>query len=78
MDELLPRFYTEAVQIFSIMFGVLLIIAYTNYFMIVPIIIILILFWYAEKIFLNAALKIKRWETKSKCLTSFFFFTCAE
>ncbi|KAJ8684206.1 hypothetical protein QAD02_019998, partial [Eretmocerus hayati] len=66
MDELLSRNLTEAVQIFSVMVGILAVIIVVNHLMIIPIVIIIILFYCAKTIYLNAAQKIKRIETAAK------------
>jgi ATP-binding cassette subfamily C (CFTR/MRP) protein 4 len=66
MDELLSRNYTEAIQIFSVMIGILAVIVIVNIWMIITILIVLILFWFAKTIYLNTAQKIKRLETTSK------------
>ncbi|XP_011505751.1 PREDICTED: probable multidrug resistance-associated protein lethal(2)03659 [Ceratosolen solmsi marchali] len=66
MDELLSRNYTEAIQIFSVMIGILVVIVIVNYWMIITIFIVLLLFWFAKTIYLNTAQKIKRLETAAK------------
>ncbi|XP_014206367.1 multidrug resistance-associated protein 4-like [Copidosoma floridanum] len=66
MDEMLSRNFTETVQIFSVMFGILVVIVIVNHWMILPILVIGTVFWFAKSVYLTTAQKIKRVETSAK------------
>lgn len=63
MDESLSRNFTESVQIFSVMVGILFLIAILNHIMIIPIIVILVLFHYARIVYVNTSQKLKGLES---------------
>lgn len=74
MDELLSRNFTEAIQIFSVMLGILVLIIVLNPWMIIPLAVIVGLFWLSKVIYLNAAQKIRRVETACKYVSFYFNF----
>ncbi|XP_008553008.1 ATP-binding cassette sub-family C member 4 isoform X2 [Microplitis demolitor] len=66
MDELLPRAMLEALQIFLVMAGILIIIISVNPWMIIPIVIMGISFYFIRIYYLNTAQDIKRLEGIAK------------
>ncbi|KAL7299745.1 hypothetical protein TKK_0007495 [Trichogramma kaykai] len=66
MDELLSRNFVEAIQIFSVLIGISVVIVVVNVPMIVPLAIILLIFWPASHIYLRKTNQIRRLETAAK------------
>lgn len=66
MDEKLSRTLTETVQIFSLMTGIAVIVSIVNRLMLLPILVIVILFCIAQKIYMATVQQIKRLETSAK------------
>ncbi|XP_044009118.1 ATP-binding cassette sub-family C member 4-like [Aphidius gifuensis] len=66
MDELLPKTMLEAVQIFLVMIGILVMIVIVNLWMLIPIFIIGIIFYNVRIYFLKTAQDLKRIEGTAK------------
>lgn len=66
MDELLPRVMLEALQIFTILLGILTMIALVNYWMFLPTIAMGGIFYTIRIYYLKTAQNIKRLEGISK------------
>lgn len=62
MDELLPKALLEAIQIFFVMIGILVMVAIVNHWMVVPMVVIAILFYFTRLYYLSTAQDIKRLE----------------
>lgn len=67
MDELLPRAMLEAIQIFLVMTGILVIITSVNPWMGIPIVIMGTIFYLIRIYYLNTAQDIKRLEGIGMC-----------
>lgn len=66
MDELLPKVMLEAIQMTIVMGGILVMEAIINYWMIIPIVILIILFILISKVYFRIAQNVKRLEGVSK------------
>lgn len=66
MDELLPKAFMEALQIFSVMTGILTMVAVVNPWMMVLMVVLGGLFQMIRKYYLKTAQNIKRLEGISK------------
>ncbi|XP_043261450.1 uncharacterized protein LOC122402590 [Colletes gigas] len=66
MDEQLPRAILEAVQIFLVIIGVLIMVMIMNHWMIIPLAILGILFYFMGLLYLRTAQSIKRLEGVAK------------
>ena len=66
MDELLSRNFTEAVQIFSVVVGIFAVIIIVNNWMLVPLLLVVGLFWLAKDVYLVTAQRLRRLETQAK------------
>ncbi|XP_072762869.1 ATP-binding cassette sub-family C member 4 [Anoplolepis gracilipes] len=66
IDELLPKIMLEALQMISVLLAILIIVAILNYWMIIPIIILSILFYLITKFYLKTAQSVKRLEGITK------------
>lgn len=62
MDELLPRAMLEALQVLTMMFGILVMVVIVNYWMIIPAVVMLALFYIARGYYLRTAQNLKRLE----------------
>lgn len=62
----MSRTLTETVQIFSLMTGIAVIVSIVNRLMLVPILVIVVLFCIAQKIYMATVQQIKRLETAGK------------
>lgn len=62
VDEVLPRALLDALQIFMVMFGILVMVFIVSPWMIIPTIILAVLFFGVRKIYLASAQDIKRLE----------------
>ncbi|XP_034193261.2 ATP-binding cassette subfamily C member 4 [Osmia lignaria lignaria] len=66
MDELLPKTMLETLQILIVIFGVLLMILVVNYWMIIPLVILFLLFYHLRLLYLKTAQNVKRLEAVAK------------
>ncbi|XP_076243257.1 ATP-binding cassette sub-family C member 4 [Calliopsis andreniformis] len=66
MDEILPKVMLEALQIFLVIFGVLVMIVMVNYWMAIPLAILITLFYFMRLLFLRTAQNVKRLEGTTK------------
>lgn len=66
MDELLPRVMLEAIQMTFVMGGILVMEAIINYWMLIPITVLSILFVLIIKVYIRASQNVKRLEGVSK------------
>ena len=66
MDELLPTALVEGVQIFFVMLGIFIMVIIVNYWMIIPIILMMILYNQIRIYYLKTAQALKRLEGVSK------------
>lgn len=66
IDETLPRAFTEAIQVFLVMGGILLLVFIVSPWMIVPAVILGFIFYICEVVYLGTAQDIKRLEGVSK------------
>ncbi|XP_046622340.1 ATP-binding cassette subfamily C member 4-like [Neodiprion virginianus] len=66
MDELLPRVMLETLQIFSIMIGILIMVVVVNYWMAIPTVIMISIFYVIRVYFLKTAQDVKRLEGITK------------
>lgn len=62
MDELLPRAMLEALQILTIMAGILVMVILVNYWMAIPAVALLVIFYGMRIFYLKTAQGIKRLE----------------
>ncbi|GLG99905.1 Probable multidrug resistance-associated protein lethal(2)03659 [Gryllus bimaculatus] len=71
VDELLPKAILDAGQIVLMMLGSVLVSVAVNYYFIIPVVIMGVLFWYDRKIYLKTSKNVKRVEgiTKSPVFT---------
>lgn len=82
MDEVLPRVMLESIQIFLVIIGILIIVMIMNYWMVIPIAILVILFYFVRISYLRTANGVKRLEGVGKYAVArkrfkrndFFFF----
>lgn len=76
MDELLPKAMLSAIQVFLVMMGIFVLVIIVNVWMIIPIVIMAIIFYYVRFYFLSTAQDIKRLEGigKYKYKLSFYLF----
>lgn len=68
MDELLPKVMLETIQICSVMIGVIVIVVTANYWMLIPLIVLLTIFYLMRIVYLRTVQSVKRLETVGKCL----------
>lgn len=68
MDELLPKTMLETLQILFVIAGVFLMILVVNYWMIIPLVILFILFYHSRLLYLKTAQNVKRLEAVGKCI----------
>lgn len=66
MDETLPRVMLEAIQIFLIISGVLVMVMIVNHWMLIPMAVLAVLFYYLRLLYLRTAQNIKRLESVGK------------
>ena len=66
MDETLPRVMLEAVQIFLVISGVLVMVVIVNHWMLIPLAVLAVLFYYLRLLYLRTAQNIKRLESIAK------------
>ncbi|XP_011149209.1 multidrug resistance-associated protein 4-like [Harpegnathos saltator] len=66
MDEMLPKIMLEAIQLISVMGGILIMEAIINYWMLIPIALLAIVFMLVTKIYLRTAQDVKRLEGITK------------
>ncbi|XP_053982950.1 ATP-binding cassette sub-family C member 4-like [Hylaeus volcanicus] len=66
MDELLPKAILEAVQIFLVIFGVLVMVVVVNNWMSIPLAILAVLFFFMRTIYLRTTQSVKRIEGVAK------------
>ncbi|XP_046746888.1 ATP-binding cassette sub-family C member 4-like [Diprion similis] len=66
MDELLPKAMLEALQIFTVMLGILVMVAVVNQWMLIPTIIMAVIFYTIRVYYLKTAQDIKRLEGITK------------
>lgn len=66
MDEILPRIMLEAIQMALVMSGILVMEAIINYWMLIPIAILTVLFTLVIKMYTRTAQDVKRLEGVSK------------
>lgn len=71
IDEMLPRYLLDTLQLGLTMLGVLVLIAIVNYWMMIPVIIIGAILMIARKYFVDTMSFLKRYEGISE---SYFFF----
>lgn len=74
MDELLPKTMLEAVQIFLVMIGILVMIVIVDLWMLIPIFIIGIIFYNVRTYFLKTAQDLKRIEGTGNFFVFYFEF----
>lgn len=66
IDELLPRSTLEAIQVFLVMGGILAMVFLLSPWMIIPAILLGVLFYYFEVVYVTGAQGVKRLEGVSK------------
>ena len=66
MDEILPRVMLEAIQIFLVISGVLVMVVIVNHWMLIPLAVLAVLFYYLRLLYLRTAQNIKRLESVAK------------
>jgi len=66
MDELLPKAMLEALQVFCVVCGIMIMEAILNKWMLIPIVILVVLFFFMTKFYLKTAQDVKRLEGVSK------------
>ena len=66
MDETLPRVMLEAIQIFLVISGVLVMVVIVNNWMLIPLAVLAIVFYYLRLLYLRTAQSIKRLESVAK------------
>lgn len=66
IDETLPRAFTEAIQVFLVMGGILMLVFIVLPWMLVPAVILGFIFYVCEVVYLGTAQDIKRLEGVSK------------
>lgn len=66
IDETLPRATTEAVQVFLVMGGILMLVFIVSPWMIIPAVLLGFIFYVCEVIYLGTAQDVKRLEGVSK------------
>lgn len=75
IDELLPRATLEAIQVFLVMSGILMIVFIVTPWMIAPAAALGVMFYFFRVIYLKTAQDVKRLEGVSK-LTLLFYLRC--
>lgn len=66
MDELLPKAMLEAIQVFLVIIGVLVVVVIVNYWMIIPLAILMIVFYFMRLLYLRTTQSVKRLEGVGK------------
>ncbi|KAL6254636.1 hypothetical protein P5V15_013943 [Pogonomyrmex californicus] len=66
MDEFLPKIMLEAIQVGCVVCGIMVMEAIINVWMLIPIVILIILFFFATKFYLKTAQNVKRLEGVTK------------
>lgn len=66
MDELLPRAMLEALQMCSVVFGIMVMEVIIIQWMLILVVILIVLFYFSTKIYLKTAQNVKRLEGVSK------------
>lgn len=69
MDELLPRAMLETLQILTMVLGVLVMVIIVNYWMIIPAIVMMAIFYTMRIVYLKTAQGIKRLEGIGEALS---------
>lgn len=72
VDEILPAVMIDVFQIFLQLFGIIIVIAVVNKYLIIPTVIVGIIFYFLRGYYLSASRNIKRIEATSKCLVLSF------
>lgn len=62
MDEILPRVMLETIQVFLVIIGINFMVVAMNYWMLIPLTVFLILFYFTRNTYLRTAQSIKRLE----------------
>lgn len=65
VDEILPFTMIDLIQIFFQMFGMVVVVATINYYFLIPVMIIGIIFYYLRDFYLKSSMDIKRIEATS-------------
>lgn len=73
IDEVLPRILLEAIQILLVMCGILVSVAFANYYMIIVMVVLAIAFIYLRNLYVATAKDVKHLEGISKSSRSFIF-----
>lgn len=74
MDELLPRATLDAIQIFLVMMGILVMNFIVTPWMVIPAVILGALFYYFRSVYLSTAQDVKRLEGVSKFANTLSIF----
>lgn len=74
IDEVLPRMLLEAIQILLVMCGILVSVAYANYYMIIVMVVLGIAFIYLRNLYVATAKDIKHLEGISKVQWYLWYF----
>lgn len=69
MDEILPKVMLETIQVFLVILGINVMVVAMNYWMLIPLTVFLILFYFTRNTYLRTAQSIKRLEGIGKYFT---------
>lgn len=74
VDEILPAVMIDVIQIFLQLFGIIIVVATVNFYILIPTVIIGIIFYFLREFYLKSSRDIKRMEATSNCIIYFNVF----